>query len=227
MSDFTSLLDHISPPHKLIGVAAVFEDSQTGFIAMAMAEKLLGLGHSCLVVDLNVDHPEIGLLSGVMSSEWDGSIDTLQDAIHHLPNGLDILITSGLHGATFRTVNWIKRLLSDARQHYDHVIVAMPAVLEENIQAADPSTIAIILDTVVLVTVARRDTQSELVQAVNIIRGNNDENKVAGVVINDFANPNLAEHLSDALAPALRNHPLIYQRLRNWFEKVSIFNIPY
>lgn len=227
MSDFKSLLDHLQSDHRLIGVASVAAESQTAFMAIAMAEKLVTLGHSCLIVDLNNDNPELARLTGIMSATWNGQIDSIDDEIQALPNGLKVLIATHLVGAEYRTRNWIARLMDHCRAHADYTIVCMPAILEDSLLAAEPSTIAAAVDTVVLVTVARRDSQSQLVRAVDAIRGGRKGTRVAGIAINDFANPKLSEQLADTLQPLLARHPLFYRRLRNWLESTSILNVPY
>ena len=227
MSDFSSVLDHIAREHRLIGLSSIYGESQTGYMAMAMAERLMDLGHSCLIVEMNNDHPEINMLTGVTPSDWDGSIENLDDGIVRLPNELSVLLASSLSGGVYRTQAWIESLLKACREKFDYCIVRMPAILQERIRAAEPSTITAVVDTVILVTVARRDTQSDLVRSVDAIGGGQASTHITGVVVNDFANPKLSEMLADAISPKLRNYPLLNTRLRNWLEKVTIFNIQY
>jgi capsular exopolysaccharide synthesis family protein len=153
------------------------------------------LGHGSktrvLLIDADLRRPAVAARLGIEGADTRGLVDAVSDAkgqmqdVTRTVNGFNLsVVPAGLVDAPIHEIlrsDRLERLLQQARQDYDYIVLDTPPLLP----VFDAALLSRLVDGVIVVIAANRTPRKLVGEALNVL----DPSKVLGIVFNGDARP--------------------------------------
>jgi protein-tyrosine kinase len=153
------------------------------------------LGHGSktrvLLIDADLRRPAVASRLGITGMETHGLVDAISDAtmqfedVTQRVNGYNLAVMpAGSVDAPVHEIlrsDRLERMLQDARQQYDFIVLDTPPLLP----VFDAALLSRLVDGVIVVVAANRTPRKLVAEALNVL----DPSKVIGIVFNGDARP--------------------------------------
>jgi Mrp family chromosome partitioning ATPase len=179
---------------RTLAVASAVGGEGTTTLARALAERAAASGNQTLLVDLNLEHPSLHAHYALGRSDWSPEND-VQAILPSVIAGLQVL-----PAPTHVSVHWgfrdpatLRSTLEGWLERFDRVVVDTSPLTRRNQRNVPTDTVCGACGATLLVALAARTPESQLVEARQLLDAAGAE--LAGAVLNDRHLPGLTSEL--------------------------------
>lgn len=181
---------------RALAVASAVGGEGTTTLSRALAERAAASGKQTLLVDLNLEHPALHKHYALGRSDW--SPETAADSQAILPSDIDGLSVLPAPNRVsehwgFRDPATLRTALESWLDRFDRVVVDTSPLTRRNRRNVPADTVCGACHATLLVVLAARTPESQLVEAQQLLDAAGAE--LIGAVLNDRHLPGLASEL--------------------------------
>ncbi len=194
-------------------------------MAYALCKRSEAAHQKTLLVEMNMQHPELGELTGHDHEKWLPSIESADASIiHQQGEQTDVLPAPvDTDALVFRNNSSMKDLLDHWLEDYQVVIFDTSPVNSINCHNIPAEMVCSISDGTVMMALAGKTRQSDF--AIALERLNQANINLVGVVYNDMHHPRLVDEIIRESRRFDRWFPNAMNRLRRYMRLSAFFNI--
>ncbi len=194
-------------------------------VAYALSRRSETDNKHTLLVEVNLQHPELGDMSGHLHTDWLPNPSSADACImHDEESEMDMLpAPCDTDAIMFRNNTNINKLMEHWLENYDVVVFDTSPVNAINRNNIPAESICAMVDGAIMVVMAGITRQTEFQTAFE--RLSNNDVSLAGVVYNDMYNPRLADEMCRETRRLDKWFPNAMDRLRKYIKRSSFLNI--
>lgn len=211
--------------YKTTALTGCHGDCGTSMLAYALSKRYQADGYKVLLVDLNLQRPNLDHSFGFHRQAWQAGTASMASicapsaqGTHYLP--APVGNTASL---SFRNQGAFSDTIQHWLQHYDRVIIDTSPLNATNYRNIPASTVCAETDATLLLIKSGFTTQSILEESCEQLQ--QVKANLIGCIMNDVAHPSLASELkreADRLQPWL---PKLTARLKQWVNQSTLLNL--
>jgi len=181
-----------------LAISSVKEASGNSCLSYALARRMAASDHKVLLIDLNIEKPDLSELLAAKQTEWSPENFDSNAFVERLGDtGLSIM-AAPLQSAelwSFREKKILSEMISQLKKEYDVIIIDIPHLLsEQNTQALIASEIiCAVCDTTILNLLSGKVSENDIVNCTHLLKKSGA--RLHGFVMNDQFHPSLKDEI--------------------------------
>ena len=194
-------------------------------MAFALCQRCMADGKRTLLVEFNMQHPELSDLSGHIRPGWQPNPESAENSIiKNEDANFDILLAPcDVDILKFRNTKMMSDLYQYWMERYDAVIFDTSPVNARNKNNIQAESVCAMADATIMMVMAGVTRQTQFKTALDRLSHSNVT--LAGIVFNDYYNPRLADEICRETHRLDNWFPDLMNKIRRYVRHSSFFNI--
>ncbi len=210
---------------KTIALTSCHAECGSSMLAYTLAKRYQADGYQVLLVDLNLQHPNLDHTLGLGRQEWQAGKDCMQSICAPSNQGTHFLPApvGSTASLSFRNQATLIETINQWLETYDRVVLDTSPLNATNYRNIPSDSLCAEADVSLLLVKSGVTTQNQLeesCQQLQEVKAN-----LLGCIMNDVDHPSLADELLRENKRLQRFFPRISAKIKQWIDGSSLLNL--